>query len=179
MYLSYYNTYVWYKQICSLDYTPNSNYHISLINTAFSISILVRYYLNTNNIDIVVIFISSAPSNSTACYFVMPGIMANYHVMMTRSYLNCNKQVERKHNRQYIKYVANTRTYKRASNSYLVYYTQGHYWAMLSLAVNNSVVLARLLKNKLIFLYLKTRRCKYYTLSIMYIKLHKLSWIRN
>ena len=35
--------------------------------------------------------------------------------------------------------------------------------------------------NKLIFLYLKTRCCKYYTLNIiiMYIKLHKLSWIRN
>ena len=80
MYLSYYNTYVWYKQICSLDYTPNSNYHISLINTAFSISILVRYYLNTNNIDIVVIFISSAPSNSTACHFATPGVTANYHV---------------------------------------------------------------------------------------------------
>ena len=34
-------------------------------------------------------------------------------------------------------------------------------------------------KNKLIFLYLKTRHCKCYALSIMYIKLHKLSWIRN
>ena len=35
--------------------------------------------------------------------------------------------------------------------------------------------------NKLIFLYLKTRRCKYYTLNIiiMNIKLHRLSWTRN
>ena len=33
----------------------------------------VRYYLTTNNIDIVKIFISSAPSNSTACHFVTPG----------------------------------------------------------------------------------------------------------
>ena len=35
--------------------------------------------------------------------------------------------------------------------------------------------------NKLIFLYLKTRPCKYYILNIviLYIKLHKLSWIRN
>ena len=31
--------------------------------------------------------------------------------------------------------------------------------------------------NKLIFLYLKTRHCKCYALNIMYIKLHKLSWI--
>ena len=34
-------------------------------------------------------------------------------------------------------------------------------------------------KNKLIFLYLKTRCCKCYTLNIMYIKLNKLSCIRN
>ena len=31
----------------------------------------------------------------------------------------------------------------------------------------------------MIFLYLKTRHYKYYTLNTMYIKLHKLSWIRN
>ena len=33
----------------------------------------------------------------------------------------------------------------------------------------------------MIFLYIKTRYCKYYTLNIMimYIKIHKLSWIRN
>ena len=34
-------------------------------------------------------------------------------------------------------------------------------------------------QKKLIFLYLKTRHWKYYTLNIIYIKLHKLSWIRN
>ena len=35
-------------------------------------------------------------------------------------------------------------------------------------------------QNKLIFYYLKTRRCKYYTLNIVYImKQHKLPWIRN
>ena len=33
--------------------------------------------------------------------------------------------------------------------------------------------------NKLIFLYLKTRHCKFYALNIMYIKLYKSSWIRN
>ena len=33
--------------------------------------------------------------------------------------------------------------------------------------------------NKLIFLYLKTRCCKHYTLNIVYITHHKLSWIRN
>ena len=57
-------------------------YHIFLNNTTFSISTPVQYYLNTNNIDIVVIFISSAPSNSTTCHFATPGIMANYRVMM-------------------------------------------------------------------------------------------------
>ena len=30
-----------------------------------------------------------------------------------------------------------------------------------------------------IFLYVKTRHCKCYTLNIMHIKLCKLSWIRN
>ena len=34
-------------------------YRISLINTAFSISTPVQYYLNTSNIDMVVIFIGS------------------------------------------------------------------------------------------------------------------------
>ena len=33
--------------------------------------------------------------------------------------------------------------------------------------------------NKLIFLYLKTRCCKYYTLNIMYKKLHKLIMDKN
>ena len=59
-------------------------YRISSISTAFSISTPVQYiyYLNTNNIDIGVIFISSAPSNSTAYRLATLGIMANYCVMM-------------------------------------------------------------------------------------------------
>ena len=57
-------------------------YCISSINIAFSISTLLQYYFNTNNIDIVVIFISSAPSNSTACHFVSAVIMANYRVII-------------------------------------------------------------------------------------------------
>ena len=40
-----------------------------------------------------------------------------------------------------------------------------------------SIVTVHSSNNKLIFLYLKTRRCKYYTLNTMYIKLHKLPWI--
>ena len=47
----------------------NYTYCISSINTAFSISTPVRYYLNTNNIDIVVINIRNTPLNSTACHF--------------------------------------------------------------------------------------------------------------
>ena len=43
--------------------------NISSINTASLISTPVRYYLNMNNIDIVVIFISSTPLNSTICHF--------------------------------------------------------------------------------------------------------------
>ena len=43
------------------------------------------YYSNTNNIDIVVIFISSAPSNSTACYFATPDIIAKYTNITTFS----------------------------------------------------------------------------------------------
>ena len=35
------------------------------------------------------------------------------------------------------------------------------------------------LQNKLIFLYLKTRCCKYYTSNTTHIKLHKLSCIKN
>ena len=57
-------------------------YHISSINAVFLISIPLRYYLNTNNIDIVIIFISSTPLNSTACHFVALGITANYCVKM-------------------------------------------------------------------------------------------------
>ena len=56
-------------------------YHISSINTTFSISTPVWYYMNTNNIDIVVILISSAPSNSTACNFMTPGIAAYYCIV--------------------------------------------------------------------------------------------------
>ena len=52
---------------------------ISLINTP------VPYYLNTNNIDTVVTFISSAPSNSIACHFATPGITANYCITMVIS----------------------------------------------------------------------------------------------
>ena len=57
-------------------------YHISSINTIFSISTPARYCLTTNNIDIVIIFISSAPSSSTACHFVTPCITANHCVTM-------------------------------------------------------------------------------------------------
>ena len=61
--------------ICS--YIDAYHYRISSINTAFSISTPVRYYLNTNNIDIVVIFTSSAPLNSTV--FATPG--TSHHFM--------------------------------------------------------------------------------------------------
>ena len=44
-----------------LHTTIEYKYRISSINTAFSISTPVRYYLNTNNIETIVIFISSAP----------------------------------------------------------------------------------------------------------------------
>ena len=52
------------------------------INTAFSFSTPVWHYLNTSNINIVVIFISSVSSNSTVCHFVTLGIAANYRVTM-------------------------------------------------------------------------------------------------
>ena len=58
-------------------------------------STLMQYCWNTNNIDIVVIFISNTPSwivphswivttllNSTICHFETLGITANHHVMM-------------------------------------------------------------------------------------------------
>ena len=57
-------------------------YRISSINATFLISTSVCYYLNTNNIDIVVIFISSVPWNSTACHFVTPGTTAHHRVMI-------------------------------------------------------------------------------------------------
>ena len=50
-------------------------YRISVIIAASLISTLMWYYLKTNNIDIVVIFISSTPSNSTVCHFATPGVM--------------------------------------------------------------------------------------------------------
>ena len=53
---------------------------ISLINTAFLISIAVGYYLNTNNIDLIVILINRVPSNSIACHLATPGITGNYRV---------------------------------------------------------------------------------------------------
>ena len=68
--------------IRSFKITMYLNIHSSLINTTFSISTPVQYYLNANNIDTVIIFISSAPSNSTACHFTTPGITVNYCVMM-------------------------------------------------------------------------------------------------
>ena len=57
-------------------------YCISSINVTFLISTSVWYYLNINNTDIVVIFISSVPWNSTACHFVTPGTTAHHRVMM-------------------------------------------------------------------------------------------------
>ena len=60
-------------------------YYISLINTTFWISTPVQYYTNTNNIEMVVIFISSTPSNNTTCHFATPDIIANYHVTMAIS----------------------------------------------------------------------------------------------
>ena len=58
--------------------TDMYEYRISLIHTAFSISASVRYYLNANDIAVVVIFTSSTPSNSTTCHFATLGITANY-----------------------------------------------------------------------------------------------------
>ena len=60
-------------------------YRISAINTAFLISTPVQYYSNTNNIEMVVIFINSTPSNNTACHFATPDIIANYRVTMAIS----------------------------------------------------------------------------------------------
>ena len=61
------------------------SYHISSINTASSISTPVQYYSNKNNIEMVVTFISSASSKSTACHFTTPDIIANYCVTMAIS----------------------------------------------------------------------------------------------
>ena len=68
--------------------------HNSSINAAFLISSPVRYYLNTNNIDIVVIFISSTPSNSTAYYFANLSIT----MMISSTVFELFQQVERKYN---------------------------------------------------------------------------------
>ena len=71
-------------------------YRISSINTASSISTPVWYYSNTNNIEMLVIFISSAPSNSTACHFATPDIIAKYRVMIQFhwSYSSYNEQLQ-------------------------------------------------------------------------------------
>ena len=53
--------------------------------------------------------------------------------------------------------------------------TFGHQTKAPTELINDNTVT---LSNKLIFLYLKTRRCKYYALTIVYMKRHKLSWIR-
>ena len=53
--------------VCSFVLCVKSEYHISSINTASLISTPVRYYSSTDNIDIVVILISSTPSDNTAC----------------------------------------------------------------------------------------------------------------
>ena len=70
---------------CKLLISYYHMYRISSINIASLISTPVQYYSNTNNIEMVVIFISSAPSNSTACHFVTPDIIAKYHVTMAVS----------------------------------------------------------------------------------------------
>ena len=99
--VSFYNWYNWWLQLfitnfllswalrhwyiwCSIVFGLGRIWccRISSIITAFLITTPVRYYLNTNNIDIVVIFISISLSNSTACHFATPGIMANYCVTM-------------------------------------------------------------------------------------------------
>ena len=66
--------------ILSLVTQVNFVCRISLINTTSLIRIPVWYYLNTNNIDIVVIFISSTPSNNTACHFAILDITTSYRV---------------------------------------------------------------------------------------------------
>ena len=72
----------------------SDKYHNSSINAAFLISSPVQYYLNTNNIDIVVIFISSTPSNSTTCYFANLSIT----MMISSTVFELFQQVERKYN---------------------------------------------------------------------------------
>ena len=56
-----------------------------LISTTSSIIAPVWHYLNANNIEMVAIFISRAPLNSTACHFATQDIIANYHAMMAIS----------------------------------------------------------------------------------------------
>ena len=60
-------------------------YCICLINTVSMICTPVQHYLNKKNIEIVLTFISNAPSNSTACHLATPNITANYCVMMVVS----------------------------------------------------------------------------------------------
>ena len=76
------------KCFCWVMYlTRNCNCicRISSINTASSISTPVWYYSNANNIEMVEIFISNAPSNSTTYYFATPDIIAKYRVTMAVS----------------------------------------------------------------------------------------------
>ena len=68
-----------YTHICNIIYC------ISSINAASSISTPVRYYSSTNNIKMVVIFISNAPLNSTACHFATLDIIAKHCVTMAVS----------------------------------------------------------------------------------------------
>ena len=79
----------------SILFEQMCKYRISLINTAFLISTPVWYYLNTNNIDIVVIFISSVPLNSTACHFATPGITAKLSCN-NNNFINCTPVVTSK-----------------------------------------------------------------------------------
>ena len=60
----------------------NNIHYISSINTTSLNSTPVRYYLKTNNIDIVEIFISSTPWNSATCHLATLGNMGNYHITM-------------------------------------------------------------------------------------------------
>ena len=69
--------------ILSLVTQVNFVCRISLINTTSLIRIPVWYYLNINNIDIVVIFISSTPSNNTACHFAILDMTTSYRVTIS------------------------------------------------------------------------------------------------
>ena len=79
-------------------------------------------YLNTNNIDIVVFFISSAPSISTAYQFANPGIYYGKLSCNNDNLIDCIRVVTSKYrgntyNQYNIKHVANRCSYllKKAS----------------------------------------------------------------